>query len=119
MNDVLIKPIVWVGSSYDDLIALPREVQNDIGYALWIAQTGGKHDQAKPLRGFAGVMEIVSRYQTDTYRAVYVVNLDDRLYVLHTFQKKSTRGIATPKKELATIARRLRQAKIIAEERTL
>ena len=119
MDDALIKPIIWVGSSHDDLLALPREVQNDIGYALWIAQTGGKHDQAKPLRGFAGVMEIVSRYQTDTYRAVYVVNLDDRLYVLHTFQKKSTRGIATPKKELATIARRLRQAKMIVEGRTL
>ena len=117
MNDALVKPIIWVGSSYDDLTALPREVQNDIGYALWIAQTGGKHDQAKPLRGFAGVLEIVSRHQTDTYRAVYVVNLGDRLYVLHAFQKKSTRGIATPQKELATIARRLQQAKIIAEER--
>lgn len=119
MNDVLIKPITWVGSSHDDLIALPREVQNDIGYALWLAQTGGKHDRAKPLKGFAGVMEIVSRHQTDTYRAVYVANLGDRLYVLHTFQKKSTRGIATPKKELATIARRLQQAKIIAGGRKL
>lgn len=68
-----------------------------MGQALWAAQLGKKHPDAKPLKGFtgAGVLEIVSDYDTDTYRGVYTVKLAGAVYVLHTFQKKSKRGIQT------------------------
>ena len=111
-----IKPIIWVGSSHKDLNAFPRAVQKDVGYALWLAQSGEKHDKTKPLKGFSGVMEIVSAYQTDAYRAIYAVKLGTRLYVLHAFQKKSKRGIATPKKEIDIIRKRLQQARKLAQE---
>ena len=68
------------------------------GYALYLAQTGSKHDQAKPLRGFgsAGVLEVVEDRRGDTYRAVYTVQFAVRVFVLHVFQKKAKSGIATP-----------------------
>jgi len=110
-----IKPIVWVGSAHKDLNAFPRAVQKDAGYALWLAQLGEKHDKTKPLKGFRGVMEMVSDYQTDTYRTIYAVKLGTKLYVLHAFQKKSKRGIATPKKEMDVIRRRLQQARQLAQ----
>ena len=87
-----------------------------MGYGLWLAQVGRKYYNAKPLKGFSGVFEITSDYQTDTYRAVYAVKLGEKIYVLHTFQKKSKRGIATPKKELDTIRKRLQRAQQIAKE---
>ena len=111
-----IKPIVWVGSSQKDLNAFPRRVQKDAGYALWLAQLGEKHDKTKPLKGLSGVIEIVSDYQTDTYRTIYAVKLGTKLYVLHAFQKKSKRGIATPKKEIDLIRKRLQQARQLAQE---
>jgi len=84
-------------------------VQHEIGYALYFAQLGDKHPRAKPLKGFAGagVLEIVDNYDSDTYRAVYTVRFHAAVYVLHVFQKKAKRGIATPPKELALIHRRL------------
>ena len=115
-NVLPIKPVVWIGSSYKDLKTFPRAVQKDAGYALWLAQRGEKHDKTKPLKGFSGVMEIVSDYQTDTYRTIYVVKLGTRLYVLHAFQKKSKRRIATPKKEVDIIRKRLQQARRLAQE---
>lgn len=83
-----------------------------MGYALYQAQIGLKAASAKPLRGFggAGILEIVENYQTDTYRAVYVVKFAELIYVLHAFQKKSKRGIATPKTDVDLIRRRLRAA---------
>ena len=110
------KLIVWIGSSLKDLKAMPTPVQDDIGYGLWLAQTGGKYYNAKPLRGFPGVFEIMSDHQTDTYRVVYAVKLGKKLYVLHAFQKKSKRGIATPKQELDTISKRLKRARELARE---
>ena len=82
-----------------------------MGYALHLAQMGEKHIHAKPLRGLHGVMEIVSDYNTDTYRAMYVVNIKDVIYVLHAFQKKSKSGISTPKQEIDLIKQRLKLAK--------
>lgn len=107
-----MKPLVWIGSSLDDLKEFPDEVKDIFGYALYLAQTGGKHSKAKPLKGFAGagVLEIVDDHDTNTYRAVYTVKLSDTVYVLHTFQKKSKSGIATPQKELNLIKARLQQA---------
>lgn len=106
------KPLVWIGSSKKDLKTFPEEVQDLLGYALYVAQMGGKHPDAKPLKGFggAGVLEIVDDYQGDTYRAVYTVKLREVVYALHAFQKKSTTGIATRKQDIDLIKQRLRQA---------
>jgi phage-related protein len=106
------KPVHWVGSSYDDLLKLPHEVMREIGYALWFAQVGDKHPSAKPLKGFkgAGVLEVVEDYAGDTYRAVYTVRFARAVYVLHVFQKKSKRGIKTPRHEIQLIEARLKWA---------
>ena len=84
-----------------------------IGYALYLAQCGEKHPLAKPLKGFkrAGVIEVVENFDGDTYRAVYTVKLAGVVYVLHAFQKKSKKGIATPKQDIELIEARLKRAK--------
>lgn len=89
---------------------MPADVQDTFGYALHLAQAGAKHGQAKVLKGFgsAGVLEVVEDAQGGTYRAVYAVKLAGAVYVLHCFQKKSTRGNATPKPDLDLIRDRLK-----------
>lgn len=106
------KPLLWVGSAKKDLLAMPGEVQDTFGYALHLAQTGGKHVQAKPLRGFgsAGVLEVVEDQAGSTYRAVYTVKIAGAVYVLHCFQKKSTSGIETPKPDMDLVRDRLKAA---------
>ncbi len=116
MPEKQMRPIVWVGDSKRRLKEFPRDVQRDVGFALEIAQGSETHSSAKPLRGFSGVYEIVSNYTRDTYRAVYVVNLGNTIYVLHCFQKKSKRRIKTPKKEIDLIRSRLNWAKNLAHE---
>jgi len=105
-----IKPLYWVASSKKDLLTMPEDVQDVFGYALHQAQTGNKHSQTKPLKGFgsAGVLEVVEDYQGDTYRAVYTVKFQGAVYVLHCFQKKASSGIATPKPDLDKIRDRLK-----------
>lgn len=106
------KPVRWIGSSLSDLKNFPKDVQRRVGGALWDAQIGRKAPFAKPLRGFAGagVIEIVDNFAGNAYRAVYTVRFAQMVYVLHAFQKKSKRGIATPKAEMDLIAQRLRRA---------
>jgi phage-related protein len=112
-----IKPLQWVGSSKKDLLAMPNDVIDVFGFALHLAQTGKKHDQAKPLKGFggAGVLEVVEDHMGDTYRAVYTVKLADAVYVLHCFQKKAKSGIETPKHEMDLIRDRLKAAQAHAK----
>ena len=112
MTEQIIKPVRWMGSSKKALDAFPKEVKGPIGRALLVAQFGGKSVDAKPLRGFHGadVVEIVDDFDGDTYRAVYTIRIRDAIYVLHAFQKKSKRGIETPKRELELIQQRLRMA---------
>jgi phage-related protein len=107
-----IKPVVWIGTTKADLTSFPEDGKDAIGYALYIAQSGGKHADAKPLRGFsgAGILEIVEDHAGDTYRAVYTVRLAGRIYVLHVLQKKSKTGIKTPKSEVELIKSRLKRA---------
>lgn len=107
-----LKPVRWVGSSLEDVRSFPQEVRRQIGQALYSAQKGETDPAAKPLRGFVGasVMEIVAPFDGDTWRAVYTVRLRGVVYVLHAFQKKSKSGIATPKKEIELIHRRLATA---------
>jgi phage-related protein len=106
------KPVFFVGSSRDDLRALPEDVKDAFGYALYLAQVGEMHVHAKPLRGFggAGVLEVVEHDEDGTYRTVYTVRYAGAVYVLHVFQKKSRRGMATPRQELDLVRARLRQA---------
>ncbi|MEO0805194.1 MAG: type II toxin-antitoxin system RelE/ParE family toxin, partial [Cyanobacteria bacterium J06643_4] len=94
MNDSL-KAVEWVGSSLDDLREFPEEVQRLVGFALYLAQQGEKHPDAKPLKGFkgAGVLEVVESFDGNAYRAVYTVKFEGVVYVLHAFQKKSKSGI--------------------------
>ena len=109
----LLKPVEWISSSRNDLRKFPEEVQQMMGFALYRAQLGKKHPDAKPLKGFkgAGVLEIVEDFDGDTYRAVYTVKFEEIIYVLHAFQKKSKRGIATPKKDIDLIEVRLKRAR--------
>lgn len=106
------KPLYWIGSALEDLRAFPEEVRKVMGFALHHAQTGGKHIDAKPLKGFkgAGVLEVVEDFDGDTYRAVYTVRFADAVYVLHSFQKKSKKGVRTPQQEIDLVADRLRRA---------
>ena|SRR6185312_1024821 len=105
------KELVWIGRSLKDLREFPEEVMDEVGYALYQVQEGIKPRQAKSLHGFShGVMEIVSDYDANTYRAVYTTKIGEIVYVLHCFQKKSTHGISTPKRELDLIQQRLQEA---------
>ena len=109
----LPKLVRWVGNSKDAVSRFPDEVRRRVGGALWDAQIGRKAPYAKPLKGFgdAAVLEVVDDYDGDTYRAVYTVRFATCVYVLHAFQKKSKRGIATPKAELDVIDQRLKRAR--------
>lgn len=93
----------------------PPKVIKEVGYALWLAQIGRKAKNAKPLRGMggAGVLEIVEDDKSGAYRVVYVVEVEDCVYVLHAFQKKSKAGIAAPKSELDLVNRRLKEVRSI------
>jgi phage-related protein len=106
------KPLVWIASSKRDLKTFPEAVKDVIGYALYLAQIGRKHEAAKPLRGFggAGVLEVVEDNVGGTYRGVYTVRFAGVVYVLHCFQKKSKRGIATPQADLDLVKQRLAMA---------
>jgi phage-related protein len=116
---VPIKPVFWMGSSRADLKAFPEPVQSNVGYALFSAQRGEEYRSVKSLQGFGGrgVLEIVVPHDGDAHRAVYTVRFKDAIYVLHAFQKKSTRGIATPKREVELVRRRLADAERHHKER--
>lgn len=110
------KGIIWVKSSLEDLKELPTLARRDIGFALSEVQQGNYPSNAKPLKGFKGVHEIRSNVDSNTYRAAYVVNLGDYIYVLHAFQKKSKKGVSTPKRDIDVIRQRLKYAQILVKE---
>lgn len=112
------RPLEWIGSSYKDLVALPEQVRRRFGFALSLAQAGDKHDSAKTLKGFggAGVLEVVEDDEAGTYRAVYTVKFSEAVFVLHSFQKKSRRGVATPKQDMDIIHARLKIAEAFIKE---
>jgi phage-related protein len=116
MNDSLQpRPLHWIASSRKDLRGFPSGVRRAFGLALFAVQCGDTPPEAKPLKGFggAGVLELIEDHRGDTYRAVYTVRFSTRIYVLHVFQKKSKRGIATPRRDLELIRDRLKQAERI------
>jgi phage-related protein len=112
MNEKQEKPLRWIASALNDLKKFPEDVQDVMGYALDLAQHGQKHPDAKPLRGFsgAGVLEIVDDLDGDTYRAIYTVKFEGVIYLLHSFQKKSKHGIATPQQDIELVKKRLKIA---------
>ena len=112
------KALEWIASSYKDLMALPPDVRRRFGYALSLAQMGDQDDAAKVLKGFggAGVLEVVEDDAGGTYRGVYTVKYAEAVFVLHCFQKKSKRGIATPKSDMDIIRARLKVADALAQE---
>lgn len=105
------KALVFMGNSQKDLRKLPKTVRRDIGYDLDAVQCGQTPVTAKRLKGLPGVMELIERYDKDTYRAVYVVNIKDKIYVLHCFKKKAKRGIQTPKEDMDIIRQRMKEVK--------
>lgn len=111
------RPLEWIGSSHKDLMALPMDVRRLFGFALSLAQAGDRHDAAKVLKGFggAGVLEVVEDNVGGTYRAVYTVKFAEAVFVLHCFQKKSKRGITTPKEDMDIIHARLKIAEAYAK----
>ncbi len=107
-----LKPLVWVATSLEDVKTFPDEVQRVMGYALYLAQVGQKHPDAKPLKGFrgAGVLEVVEDFGGNAYRTVYTVKLANVVYVLHAFQKKSKKGIKTSQADMDKVRARLKLA---------
>jgi phage-related protein len=107
----------WIGSAKKDLLAIPDQVQQSFGFALYQAQIGLLHPNAKSLKGFgsAGILEIVEDWRGDSYRAVYTVRFAQAVYVLHCFQKKSKHGIETPAAEMDLIRKRLKEAETLAK----
>jgi len=118
--EIAFRAVEWVGSSYKDFRSFPDDVQDHAGYALYLAQRGEKHDDAKPLKGFggAGVLEVVSDHAGDTYRAVYTVKFSTAVYVLHAFQKKSKAGSRTPAPDMALVEQRLKVAEADYKDRS-
>ena len=99
-------------------MALPMGVRKFFGHCLHFAQQGVRHESAKVLNGFggSGVLEIVENDRDGTYRAVYTVKFAHAVFVLHCFNKKSKRGIETPKTDMEIIHARLKMAEAIAKE---
>jgi phage-related protein len=109
-----MRELEWMGSSKNDLIEMPEDVRGEFGHGLFLAQNGLRHINAKP---YGPSVELIERYDGDTYRCIYNVNIDDIIYVLHAFQKKSTSGIAVPKHVKETIEARLKAANRLAIEK--
>jgi phage-related protein len=105
------RPLVWRGTSKTDFMAFPPQLQREMGYAMFLAQMDERHPtRAKTLRGFGGgsVIEVKETHDGNAYRAVYTVRYSDAVYVLHAFQKKSRKGVETPKADIDLIERRLK-----------
>lgn len=111
-----IRPVVWIGTSKKNLQDFPKGVQKLIGDELQLIQFGAMPTSTKPFKGIgSGVFEIAIRYATDAYRAVLAVQLGEKIYVLHSFQKKAKKGIATPKMDVDLIKQRYSEAKELAK----
>lgn len=108
-----------MGSSLEDLKKFPDDVREEMGHGLYLAQMSGRHHHAKTLSGFgnAKVIEIREKDRSGTYRVMYTVEMEDDVFVLHAFQKKSKSGIETPKYEIDLVKRRLKDAQALCKQR--
>jgi phage-related protein len=115
--EIALRPLVWMGDSRKNIREFPQEVQKAVGYALQLVQAGETPLSAKLFKGVgSGVYEIVKRYDTDTYRAIYAVKIGEKVYVLHAFQKKSKQGVKTPQADVDLIKQRYKDAVAIEEQ---
>ena len=106
------RPVSWIRAALKEFESFPAGAQEICLAALTVAAEGGKADIAKPMRGLgASVMEIALPFRGDAYRVVYAVQIADEVWVVHAFQKKSTRGIQTPQREIDLVRDRLRRLK--------
>ena len=113
----VLRPVVWLGNSRRSIQAFPPDARRIIGGELQLMQYGGMPKDAKPFRGIgSGVLEIAIRREGEAYRTVVALQLGRTIYVLHAFQKKSKRGIATPKQDVDLIKQRYKEAKELAED---
>src|SRR6202790_2298103 len=113
----VLRPVVWVGDSKRNLRAFPDGAQKLLGDELQLIQFGGMPKDAKPFRGVgSGVFELALRYASDAYRVVLAVQIGTRIYILHAFQKKSKKGIETPKRDVDLIKKRYIEAQELADE---
>lgn len=104
--------IAWIKAARKAFIAFPNIAQERLAAALSIAAEGQKADITKPMKGLgSGVFEIALAYRSDAYRVIYAVQLDDAIWVVHAFQKKSTQGIKTPRKDVDLIRERIKRLK--------
>jgi phage-related protein len=112
-----IRQVVWIGTSKKNLQSFPKGVQKLIGDELQLIQYGEMPANTKPFKGIgSGIFEIAIRYATDAYRAVLAVQLGEKIYILHAFQKKAKKGISTPKKDMDLIRQRYNEAKELAKD---
>jgi phage-related protein len=106
------RPVSWIKPALNQFRSFPESAQSAFLVALTIAAEGGKADIAKPLQGLgSGVFEIALAFKGDAFRVVYAVQLAEEIWVVHAFQKKSTKGIKTPKHEIDLIKNRLKTLK--------
>ncbi len=109
------RPVVWLGNSKRNIRDFPKGAQKLLGDELQLIQFGGMPKDAKPFKGVgSGVLEIALRYASDAYRVVLAVQIGNRIYVLHAFQKKSKKGVETPKREVDLIRKRYAEAQRLA-----
>jgi phage-related protein len=112
----IIRPLVWLGNSRKNIQAFPIEAQKDMGDEIQLIQFGGMPKDAKPFKGVgSGVFEIALRYDTNAYRAVMAVQVGEKIYVLHAFQKKSPKGVKTAKPDIELIKQRYKEAQELAD----
>lgn len=113
----LLRPVVWLGSSKKNIQDFPKGAQKLLGDELQLIQFGGMPKDVKPFKGIgSGVLEIALRYASDAYRVVVAVQIGKRIYVLHAFQKKSKRGIETPRRDVELIRQRYAEAQELENE---
>ena len=113
----VLRPVVWLGNSKKNLRDFPKGAQKLLGDELQLIQFGGLPKDVKPFKGVgSGVLELALRYATDAYRVVLAVQIGKRIYVLHAFQKKSKKGIETPKRDVDLIKKRYAEAQELADE---
>jgi len=113
----MLRDVVWMGDSKKRLKEFPNETQRSMGGALMLAQFGGTADNVKPFKGVgSGVFEIVESHQKNAYRMIYAVQISEKIYVLHAFQKKSKTGIKTPKSDVDLVKQRYKQAQELAKD---
>jgi len=117
LKPAVLRPVVWMGNSKNNLRDFPDGAQKLLGDELQLIQFGGMPKDAKAFKGVgSGVLEIALRYASDAYRVVLAVQIGKRIYVLHAFQKKSKKGIETPKRDVDLIKKRYTEAQELAHE---